>query len=523
MKPADYFDRGERKNPCRVFVEGEGDSYTFSAAKDLMDRICAGLYAKGFGKGDSVAVYAPNDPLAVVCIFSIFRARGVWIPVNANNNALSNGRYLNFVSTRWLLFHSSVEAEVEKIVSDLPDLQGVFCIDASSTRFACLDELLAESDESFINELHDPSFSPEDVFSLWPTGGTTGPSKAVEMLNRNICTMYELGIQHYIDSNSEAVVYLAVAPITHAAGVIIPIFAAVGGTTTILRSFDPERVLRTVQEKKVTHMFLPPTAYYSLLDLAAKTKWDTSSLRQILLAAAPVSAEKMRQGVTVFGSVICQCYGQVEVPMLISWLGPEDVAEASSGIHPERLKSAGRVTASTSVSILDSEGKTLPLNTPGEICCRGPLVTRGYYGNEDATKEARRHGWHHTGDIGYFDEYGFLYIVDRIKDMIITGGFNVFATEVEEPILARDDVLECAVIGVPDGKWGEAVKAIVVMNSDNVISEESLISYVKPKLGPVKTPKSVEFWNSLPKTSVGKIDKKVIRERYWENNTRKIN
>ena len=165
----------------------------------------------------------------------------------------------------------------------------------------------------------------------------------------------------------------------------------------------------------------------------------------------------------------------------------------------------------------------MPSEEEGEICCRGPLVTRAYYRNEDATKEARRYGWHHTGDVGYLDNNGFLYIADRIKDMIITGGFNVYATEVERSILAHEEILECAVIGVPDTKWGEAVKAIAVRHSGKNITEEQLILAIKATLGSVKTPKSVEFWETLPKTSVGKIDKKLIRERFWQKNSRNVN
>ncbi len=523
MRPIDYFDRGVNKEPNSIFVQGIERSYKFSEASDITFRIAQGLYKKGFQKGDSVAVYSPNDPTAVVCIFSIFRASGVWIPVNTRNDVSTNAQYLTYVSTRWLFFHSSVINEVKRIIPKLAQIKEIFCIDSAGTDFPCVQELLFDDDELLLSDQSDPFSSPEEIFSLWPTGGTTGPSKGVEMLNRNICMMYELGLQHYIGAATDDIVYLAVAPITHAAGVIIPIFTAAAGTTLLLPSFNPEEVLRTIERKKVTHIFLPPTAFYALLDVAVKLKLDTSSLRQILLGASPVSPDKMRQGVDIFGPVICQCYGQVEVPMLISWLSPEDVYNACQDIHPERLRSCGRVTSTTLVSILDNEGNALPTGKEGEICCRGPLVTRGYYRKPNATKEARQYGWHHTGDVGYLDKDGFLYIVDRIKDMIITGGFNVYATEVEASILAYEQILECAVIGVPDPRWGEAVKAIVVRTAGEEINEEQLILGIKATLGSVKTPKSIEFWESLPKTSVGKVDKKSIRERFWKKKSRNIN
>ena len=329
--------------------------------------------------------------------------------------------------------------------------------------------------------------------------------------------------QHYVAGRENDIVHLAVAPITHAAGAIIVIFAAVGGTTVVLPGFDAVAVLDAVQAHRVTHMFLPPTAYYALLDAAESGAWDTSSLRQILIAAAPVSPDKFRRGVDVFGPVICQCYGQAEAPMLVSMLSPETVAAAARGEHPERLRSCGTVTSPTLVAILDDDGREVAMGERGEICCRGPLVTPGYFDRPDATAEARKFGWHHTGDVGYVDEHGYLYIVDRKKDMIITGGFNVFAAEVEAPILALPDVLECAVIGVPDDKWGESIKAVVVLKSGATLSADAIIDYCREKIGAMKAPKSVELWDAIPKTAVGKTDKKVIRARYWADAERAVN
>ncbi len=334
--------------------------------------------------------------------------------------------------------------------------------------------------------------------------------------------MVELGIKHYVDSFEGLVVHLAVAPITHAAGLMTSIFSAVGGTTIIQESFEPIEVLKAIEKHRVTHIFFPPTAYYTLLDAAKSSTFDLSSLKQILIAAAPVSPAKLKEGIEVFGPVVCQCYGQAEAPMLISMLSPTVLADAVKGKYSERVLSCGEVTSCTDVAILDDDGRRLPIGEKGEICCRGPLVTPGYFEKASATSDVRKYGWHHTGDIGYLDEYNFLYIVDRKKDMIITGGFNVFATEVEAPILEIEEVLECAVIGVPDERWGEKVTAIVVLKVPGSISEENIIEVIKPKLGSVKTPKTIQFWNSIPKTAVGKTDKKLIREEFWKDNNRLI-
>ncbi len=522
MRPIDYFDRGAALSPDRIFVKGDDQAYSYAAARSETIEIARAMYANGFIVGDSVAVYSPNDPTAVICIYAAYRAGGAWVPVNVRNAANSNAEYMKYVQTRWLFFHSSVVAEAKTVIAQLPELKAAVCIDSDAHGYPSLATFCDTGKSAEFPDWSDPFGVPDGVFSRWPTGGTTGPSKGVEISNRSICTMIELGLHHYVGARTADIVHLAVAPITHAAGAIITVFAAEGGTTVILPGFDAEAVLTAIARDRVTHIFLPPTAYYALLDAAVAGDYDTTSLRQILIAAAPVSADKFRQGVEVFGPVICQCYGQAEAPMLVSMLSPEVVAAAAGGAHPERLKSCGRVTSPTLVAILDDDGNALPAGERGEICCRGPLVTPGYFEKPEATAEMRKFGWHHTGDIGYLDEHAYLYIVDRKKDMIITGGFNVFATEVEGPLLAQPEVLECAVIGVPDKRWGEAIKAIVVLRQGHTVGAEELLARVKPKLGGVKTPKSIEFWAAIPKTSVGKTDKKAIRAEFWTDAERGV-
>jgi fatty-acyl-CoA synthase len=514
VRPIDYFDRGAQNARDQVFVEGNGHSYTFAQAKEETESIACSLYSAGFELGDSVAVFSPNEPAAVVCILAVYRAGGAWVPVNVRNAPSSNAEYMAYVNTRWLFFHSSVIDAVEAIIPQLPDLKGAVCIDSGDTGHPALSEFCQPSDVTSVPDWSDPFSAPDTIFARWPTGGTTGPSKGVEISNRSICTMIELGLRHYIGEQTEGVVHLAVAPITHAAGVIISIYAGVGGKTVVLPQFDAIEVLRAIEKHRVTHIFLPPTAYYALLDEAEKSDYDTSSLRQLLIAAAPISPDKFRQGVEQFGPVLCQCFGQAEAPMLVSWLSPSVLAAAVAGNHPERIASCGQVTSPTQVAILDETGAEVPRGERGEICIRGPLVTPGYYKKPEDTAQARKFGWHHTGDVGTLDEYGFLYIVDRLKDMIITGGFNVFSAEVETPILALPEVLECAVIGIPDEKWGESIMAIVVLRAGYSLTGQEIISRIREKLGGIKTPKSVEISDVIPKTNVGKTDKKALRNLY---------
>jgi acyl-CoA synthetase (AMP-forming)/AMP-acid ligase II len=286
--------------------------------------------------------------------------------------------------------------------------------------------------------------------------------------------------------------------------------------------FDALEVLRNIERFRVTHMFLPPTALYALLAHPQLGNFDYSSLRVFLLVASPVSPDKFKKAVEVFGPCVCQSYGQTEAPMLLTWLDQKTVAAAAAGDHPERLRSCGKPTSAVSLALMDDDGHILPPNKPGEIVARGSLVTRGYYKLPEATAEIRSHGWHHTGDLGYRDEDGYFYIVDRKKDMIITGGFNVFCAEVEAGVMELPQVHECAVIGVPDEKWGEAVKAIVVLRSGESLTEEAIIAHCRARLGGVKAPKSVTFAGEIPKTPAGKTDKKALRKPYWVNRDRSV-
>ena len=511
MRPIDYFDRGVAKAPQRDFVVDDNSSYTFAQAQTITIELAQALYANGFSPGDSVAVFAPNCADAVLCVITVYRAAGAWIPVNIRNAIDANAQYCAYVQTQWLFFHSSVEEEAAAIIAELPSLKRAVCIDAKTSSHVSLQQFCREGSNTVLPDLSDPFGAPDAIFSRWPTGGTTGPSKGVEITNRPTTAMFENAVKFWIGQAPDDIVHLAVAPITHAAGAMIPVFATEAGTTVVLPGFDAEEVLAAIEKHQVTHLFLPPTAFYALLEAKENSARDTSSLRLLLLSAAATAADKIRRGVELFGPVIGQSYGQAEVPMLISWLSQEVVAAAVEGDHPERLKSCGRVATPTIVSIMSDEGAMLAAGERGEICCRGPLVTRGYYEKPEATEEVRRFNWHHTGDIGFLDDDGFLYIVDRKKDMIITGGFNVFAAEVEAPILALKEVLECAVVGVPDAHWGEAVKAVVVLKKGKTLDKEDFISRIKATIGSVKAPKSVEFWDSIPKTGVGKIDKKAIR------------
>ncbi len=341
------------------------------------------------------------------------------------------------------------------------------------------------------------------------TGGTTGRPKGVMLTGGNIETMSALTLMSYPFRPRPR--YLALAPLTHAAGVLCFPVMTLGGEIVIMPKPDLGEFLALVERHRITHTFLPPTLIYMLLGQAGLDQTDKTSLQCLWYGAAPMSASRLEEAINRIGPVMGQLFGQTEAPMMISTLAPAEHFRDDGSLATERLSSAGRPTPLTTVAIMDDEGRLLGQGQRGEIVVRGSLVMAGYYKNPDATAEASQHGWHHTGDVGYLDEDNLLFIVDRAKDMIITGGFNVYSAEVEQALLAHPAVQDCAVIGLPDDKWGERVTAVLQLRAGQSVSEAEVRAFVKERLGSVKAPKQVEVWPDLPRSKVGKILKAEVK------------
>jgi acyl-CoA synthetase (AMP-forming)/AMP-acid ligase II len=342
------------------------------------------------------------------------------------------------------------------------------------------------------------------------TGGTTGKPKGVMLSGRNIEAMTALTLMSYPFKGRPT--YLALAPLTHAAGVLCFPIMALGGKIVIMHHPDIGEFLALIGRHRVTHTFLPPTVIYMLLDHPDLDSAERGSLQCFWYGAAPISAARLEQALQRIGPM-AQLFGQTEAPMMISTMAPDEHFNADGSIAMERLSSAGRVTPLVQVGIMDTAGKLLPRGGRGEIVVRGSLVMDGYYKNPEATAEASVHGWHHTGDIGYLDADNFLYIVDRAKDMIITGGFNVYSVEVENALRAIETIQDCAVVGMPDAKWGERVVAVVQPRPGQSVDADAVAAFVKARIGSVKTPKQIEVWSDLPRSKVGKVLKADVRAR----------
>lgn len=358
---------------------------------------------------------------------------------------------------------------------------------------------------------------PSDVVRLAYTGGTTGAPKGVMISSGSLvcCSLLYMATQRW-ERNLK---YLCASPMSHAGGTImLPVFLK-GGCIVLQKKFDPEKVIEAIEQEGITMMMVVPTMLYALLDHPSISSANLKSICRILYGAAPISPTRLREALRLFGPVFIQSYGQTEAPNTVLVLSQDDHLTDDD----KRLESAGIPYPGVCVSLLDDNCEPVPQGMIGEICVRGPLVMSGYWKKPELTEEALRKGWLHTGDLAYQDKHGYFFIVDRKKDMIISGGFNVYSKEVETTLTMHPAVESAAVIGIPDEKWGEAVKAVVVLRPGEKTSPEELIAFAKGLKGSVKAPKSIDVVNALPLTSLGKVDKKALRAPYWKGNTRRVN
>jgi fatty-acyl-CoA synthase len=506
MSLTDYLDKGAslgRDAPCLTLGD---ETLSYGDVQDLSRSVARALRRSGVRPGDKVGILSGNDPVAFACVFGIARSGAVWCPINPRNEADENRELLDLFDCTCLVFQSAFAPLVERIAALLPQLTVLVCLDADLAAAPSLERWLAGGGDQ-----DDPveSAPPDDVALIVGTGGTTGRPKGVVLTGRNVETMSACTLMGYPFDGRP--VYLALAPLTHAAGVLCFPIMALGGRVIVMAKPDLTEFLALVARHRVTHTFLPPTLIYMLLAHSGLGSTDLSSLQCFWYGAAPMSAARLEEALSAVGPVMAQLFGQSEAPMMIAMMSPADHFRPDGTVATERLSSAGRPAPLVTVAIMDGQGRLLERGERGEIVVRSSLVMAGYYKNPEATAEASRHGWHHTGDIGYLDEDGYLFIVDRAKDMIITGGFNVYSAEVEQALMAHPDVRDCAVIGLPDDKWGERVTAVVQLQPGGTATAAEVVAFVKARVGSVKAPKQVEIWPDLPRSKVGKVLKIDIR------------
>ena len=359
--------------------------------------------------------------------------------------------------------------------------------------------------------LHDDAPQPayelplDAIQAIKFTGGTTGAPKGVMQPYR--AWMANISNQIQVWGFDEHERYVVAAPITHGTSTYIVPILAQGGCHVILDGAGAEVVRAAFRDRRGTACFMPPTLVYMLMALPNASRDDFPKLRRLIYGGAPMPPEQVRKVRDFFGPVLGTTYGQTEAPQILTVMRPEDFED------PHNWAAVGRPTWFSDVAIMSPEGKLLPAGEIGEVVARGDLLMNGYWRMPEKTAETIIDGWLHTGDRGLIDERGFLYLKDRLKDIVITGGFNVYPVDVENALSQHPAVHECLVFGLPDEKWGETVQAAVQLHPGKTADEAELIAFVRNLLGPVQTPKQVHFYESLPRSNVGKLLKSAVIEK----------
>jgi acyl-CoA synthetase (AMP-forming)/AMP-acid ligase II len=512
----DFFDRGARHFGARACLVGDDFKMSFEQVRRASHAVAVYMQERGAASQTKVGVLSPNRPEAFIAILGLLRAGCAWVPLNARGTREDLTHVAQLAECEWLFYHSRYAEHAVAMAQASPTLQHLVCLDDKQGEHPDLRTIQRRRRDACF----DAASRSNDVCTIFPTGGTTGKSKGAIWTHRTWSTL--IANFHAAFPHRKTPVHLIVAPMTHAACVVAFPLMASGATSVLVDSTDPGEIFDRIARHRVTTLFLPPTMIYKLLAHPDVRRGDYDSLEMLLYAAAPMSVEKLKEACDVFGPVLAQSFGQAEAPMVCTTFGVDDHMRCLAAQDDARLASCGRPGLLSELAIMSPDGELLPAGETGEIVVRGDLVMQGYYKNPEETAAATRNGWHRTGDVGRADAEGYYYITDRVRDMIISGGFNIFPGEIEQVIWSHPAVQDCAVIGVPDDLWGEAVTAVVELKPGREIVAAEVIDLCKRRLGSVKAPKQVHIVSALPRSAVGKVLKREIREQFWAGRQRRV-
>ncbi|MEY4473031.1 MAG: hypothetical protein RL671_1335 [Pseudomonadota bacterium] len=496
--------------PGMMALEGDDLSLTYGKLEDATARIASALLGMGIKKGDRIAWFGKNATTYFTLFFGAARAGIVMVPIGWRLAEPEAAFILDNAEAKVLFLGDGFETCTDTL-GKRPGLARCFTADEAR-------KLMQETPRTEFT----PSGRDDAVLQLY-TSGTTGNPKGAVLSNANLFALRKAGIDnpHPYTLLEEDESILVAMPCAHIGGTGLGVMAlAAGQPGIVLSEFEPTRVFDAVVNRGVTRFFIVPAALQMLLNHPDCAKTDFSRLRYILYGASPIPLELLRQCIAMFGAEFIQNYGMTETTGTICVLPPEDHSVEGN----ERMRSAGKPLPGVEMIIRGSDGRPLPPREIGEICTRSSNNMLGYWKLPEATASTMdADGWVATGDVGYMDEDGYVYMYDRAKDMIITGGENVYPAEVESGIYGHPDVLEVAVIGVPDVKWGEAVKAVCVPKPGHAIDADSIINWARERLAGFKVPKSVDTIQALPRNPSGKILRRELRAPYWAGYDRQVN
>ncbi|WP_161949656.1 AMP-binding protein [Bacillus dakarensis] len=514
----DLFNKALADNHDKIAISFKNEELTYEELNKLANQLAHGFLAKGISVEDPVAMIMSNCMEYVVTDIAIMKSGAVKVPLNNMLGETEIKYMLENSQSKAAIVGPEFYSIVEKIREQIPSLQIVVGLteDVPDGFISWKEFLTGKSDTTPIVDV-----KPSNTATITYSGGTTGLSKGIVQTQKKlVMSLYCHLIELEIVSDDKI---LVMTPLPHSGGRFIQTGILKGATHFIYDKFDPIQAINAILEKQITITFMVPTMIYRLLDTIEEKQIDVSShsLKMMSYAAAPIMEDRLKQGLEVFGPVFFQFYGQTECPNFITRLKKEDHSLDVCKVH--RLRSCGKPSIMSEVRIVNEDGEEVNTGEQGEITVKSPFVMERYHQLPEKTAETIINGWLHTGDMGKVDEEGYVYIMDRKNDMIISGGMNVYSTEVENVIQQVPGVRQVAVIGIPHSDWGEQVIAFVIADSSNLPSEEAILQYCKQNLAKYKCPKEIKFVQEFPLTPYGKLDKKTLRKPFWQNAERSIN
>ncbi len=507
-------------HPDNLAVAYGSRKMTYAQFNARVNRLANALNRLGVRKGENVALLQYNYFQTLESLFACFKAGYGCVPINFRLHAKEFAFIIDHSESAAVILSPEFNGPVLDIHDCIPKVRYLITLSGAGAELLNYEKLLSEESDQFV----DADVDRDDLGWLFYTSGTTGMPKGAMLTHRNLLAM---AMNFYADicpGFGPKDVILHAAPLSHGSGLYALPNIGKAAANIILesKSFDPEMVFKAIQEYRVTNMFAAPTMVKLMVESPAVDKYDHRSLKSLIYGGSPMLVEDLKKAMAKLGPCLIQLFGQGESPMTITYLPHRDHILRGPPDQMKRLASAGIPRTDVEVKIFDSDDQELPPGQMGEIVTRSDLVMKGYWHNPDATRETLKNGWLHTGDMGYMDENRYLFIMDRSKDMIISGGENIYPREIEEVLIKHPAVREVAVIGIPDLKWGEAIKAVVSLVEGKSATEDELIAFCKDNIASYKKPKSVDFVDELPKNNYGKILKRELRDKYWRGKDRQV-
>ncbi|MBW2305320.1 MAG: long-chain-fatty-acid--CoA ligase [Deltaproteobacteria bacterium] len=507
-----------KRYPEQVAVVFHGQKWTFRQLNVRANRLANALLDLGLTRGDRVGILLPNRPEIIEFQFAAAKCGIIRVPLNARLAPREWHFMIQDSGMSALILNHDFYERLTEYLPRMSAPQHLVFVGEPPAGHPGYEEFISRASET------DPRVpvNEEDICAIGYTSGTTGMMKGVMWTYRSRVAANTHAMAELIQPR-EGDAMLHVCPLTHASGLYVMPHYIRGARNVILERFDVESFLETVEQERITATWVVPTILRRLVDDPGTSKYDLSSLHTVIFGGSPITVDTLLKAYRLLGPRLVQIYGLFEAntPVLVTRV--ESMVDENPSPDNPRLLAAGRGIINVALRLVDENGHDVPLGQVGELVVRGPNVMTGYWNNPEETARVLRDGWLHTGDMAQEDEKGFFYLVERKKDMIISGGFNIYSREVEEALCSHPAVVESAVIGVPDPEWGESVKAFVVLKEGHRVTPDELISHCAGLVAGYKKPRSIEIVPELCRNPTGKLDKKRLREPYWKGRKRRIN